>query len=640
MSLGIRIAIATSVLLIASMAIGADCFGAAFVSEEQRPNILWLSTEDIGPHLACYGDATAPTPNLDAFAKRSMVCDVAWSNYPVCAPARTTIISGAYASAYGAGNMRSMARLPDGLKMFPQHLREAGYYCTNRSKEDYNLHQPGQVWDQSNKKATWTDPKRRGTDAKGNPKPFFAVFNEFRTHESKIRVRPHEAIVDPASVSLPPYWPDVPEFRQDFAQYYDNLITLDKWFGQRLRELEDSGEADNTIVIFFGDHGGGMPRHKRYAGDSGMKVPFIVHVPEKLKAKYAPSEYESGGRTSRPIGFVDLAPSMLSVLGIKPPAHMQGHAFLGPHQAEPPKYVYGFRDRMDERPDFSRSIRDERFIYVRNFFPHVPAGQFIDYQQQTPCTAKWLQMFNAGELNDVQAHFWENHPPEELYDLKSDPHETVNLVDDPTHVETLTRFQNELLDNTIRTGDLGFVHEGRLQEITVAGKQTRRSLAQDKESLPLKKIFNVANLIGVETDAAKFVEATKSDNPTIRYWAAMGLLNSDPSTLKEQVSTVDQLVRDEAIEVSLTAAEVSIAHQLGDTKLAEKVIARFSNLSEGNQFYAVTALNIAGRHRNQLDDSCIEKIKLVPTKDPLVDRGGEYVAQLIQTMFGEDQSNK
>ena len=413
-------------------------------NKPQQPNVLWLSTEDIGPQLACYGDTTAKTPRLDALAAQGLTYDIAWSNYPVCAPARTTIITGMYAGSLGAGNMRSSAKLPANVKMFPQYLREAGYYCTNNAKEDYNVVKPDGVWDQSNKKADWRKRKPG--------QPFFAVINHGGTHEGKIRNRGHKAVIDPASVTLPPYWPDVPEVRKDWAQYYDNLVKMDVWIAKELQKLEDAGVADNTIVFFFGDHGSGMPRHKRYVGDSGMRVPFVVHVPEKLRADFAPQDYQPGGRSQRPIGFVDLAPTMLNVAGIEAPDYMQGHAFLGPKQTvvDPPEFLFGFRERMDERPDLSYSVRDKQFVYIRNFMPELPAGQRLQFQLQTPTTRKWLEMFEAGELNKVQSRFWEPRSSEELYDLTADPFETKNLIGDRQHRATLKKFRAALSKTRLR----------------------------------------------------------------------------------------------------------------------------------------------------------------------------------------------
>jgi arylsulfatase A-like enzyme len=224
------------------------------------PNVLWISSEDHGPHMGCYGDEYATTPNVDALAARGLLYTRAWSNAPVCAPARTTIISGLYATSSGGEQMRSQVDLPAGFQMFPQYLREVGYYCTNNSKEDYNLNKPGKVWDESSKSAHW---KNRSDD-----QPFFAVFNSTATHESKLRVRPHEAIHDPAGVRVPAYHPDTPEVRQDWAQYYDTITEADSRAGERLRELEDAGLSEDTIIFYWSDHGSGMPRNKRFAANT------------------------------------------------------------------------------------------------------------------------------------------------------------------------------------------------------------------------------------------------------------------------------------------------------------------------------------------------------------------------------------
>ena len=480
------IAALLAIVLLASVVFCESTLAMQGSDKPTQPNVLWLSTEDIGPQLACYGDTTAKTPRLDALAAEGLTYDIAWSNYPVCAPARTTIISGMYAGALGVGNMRSLAKLPANVKMFPQYLRAAGYYCVNNAKEDYNLVKPNRVWDQSDKKADWRKRKPE--------QPFFAVVNYGGTHEGKIRNRGHQAVIDPASVTLPPYWPDVPEVRKDWAQYYDNLMKMDDWIAAELQKLEAAGVADNTIVFFFGDHGSGMPRHKRFVGDSGMLVPFVIHVPEKLRADFAPPDYLPGGRSTRPIGFVDLAPTMLSVAGVEAPDFMQGHAFLGRKQtvADQPELLFGFRERMDERPDLSYSVRDSQFIYIRNFMPHLPAGQRLQFQMQTPTTRKWFEMFEAEELNAVQSRFWEPRAAEELYDLKADPFETKNLANDPQHQAAVKKLRVALAENTLKIRDLGFVHEGRLQMITAAGKRTRRDFALDLGSYPLEEIYEIA----------------------------------------------------------------------------------------------------------------------------------------------------
>jgi uncharacterized sulfatase len=233
-----------------------------------RPNILWLTSEDHGPHMGCYGDTFATTPNGDALAAKGMLFKHAWSCGPVCAAARTTIIAGMYPPSTGGEHMRSMTEMPKGTKMYPQFLREAGYYCTNNSKEDYNLAKPEGVWDESSGNANWKKRKEG--------QPFFAIFNETCSHESQLRKRPHVAIHDPAKVRVPAYHPDTPEVRQDWAQYYDQVTLADASAGKRLKELEEAGLAADTIVFYYADHGSGMPRNKRWPCNSGLQVPMVV----------------------------------------------------------------------------------------------------------------------------------------------------------------------------------------------------------------------------------------------------------------------------------------------------------------------------------------------------------------------------
>lgn len=328
--------------------------------------------------------------------------------------------------------MRSMTKLPDAFKMFPVYLRELGYYCTNKAKEDYNLEKTGQMWDVSGGKAHWKN--------RADGQPFFAVFNYTISHESEIRnaIEDQNRIHDPAKARVPAYHPDTPEVRKDWAQYYDRITMMDRQCGVALKEIEDAGLADDTIVIYWGDHGSGMPRNKRWPYNSGLHVPMLMHIPEKWQ-HLAPREYAAGGTSDRLVGFVDLAPTMLSLVGLEPKDWMQGHAFAGPHQAEPQQFSYGFRGRMDERYDLVRTVMGKRYVYLRQYMPHRIYGQYIDYMFATPTTRIWHDKFHADQLNEAQSHFWKPKPSEELYDLHTDPDEVTNLAtsDDAEHHKVL-----------------------------------------------------------------------------------------------------------------------------------------------------------------------------------------------------------
>lgn len=595
------------------------------VTVDTRPNILWLSVEDMGPHLGCYGDTLAKTPNLDALAQRGMVFDVAWSNYPVCAPARTTLITGRYAASMAAGHMRCQVSMEPERKMFPQRLRESGYYCTNNAKEDYNVRKPGQVWDQSSRKASY---QNRATD-----QPFFAVVNYTGTHESKIRKRPHPLVTDPNSVQVPPYHPDLPEVRRDWAQYYDNIATMDDWVGRQLKQLDESGLSHNTIIVFFSDHGSGMPRHKRFAGDSGMRVPLIVYVPERLHpwAK----EYRAKARSQRPVGFVDFAPTMLSLAGAKSIEGMEGNAFMGPLTTPSPKYVFGFRSRMDERVDCSRSVRDHRYVYIRNYMPHLPHGQYIGYQQQTPTTAIWNQMFDEGKLNEIQSYFWGPKDPEELYDLERDPHETVNLargleasLPDSTR-EVLQRFR-DALDTKQRQMDFEMYPEPMTSDrvdgafdaqITRAALGPVIRTARDASGTNRSDRKNAEHFLALLE--------TKGQDAAVRHWASVGLLVRSRETMAQHSDRVKQLLTDRQPTVRINAAEiVATEGNPEDLELALGVLLEAADQSKTNYASAIWSLNAIARLKERAEP-ILPKLKTLPRLHPELKRGGDYVKRLL-----------
>ncbi|MDR1959541.1 MAG: sulfatase [Planctomycetaceae bacterium] len=381
----------------------------------KRPNVLWMTCEDSGRHLGCYGFSAAVTPNLDRLATGGIRYRHAWSNSPVCSAARTTIITGCYPASLGAEHHRSSVELPDAFHLFPQFLRDAGYYCTNNSKTDYNVFRKGEkdstCWDESGVKAHW---KNRKTG-----QPFFAVFNLTMTHESRMRDE-YELTRDPAQTPIPPYHPETPESRRNWTQYHERITQMDTRCGEILKELEEDGLSDDTIIFFFSDHGSGLPRNKQTPLDSGLGVPMIVYIPGQFRY-LAPDDYNPGEFSERLISFVDLAPTVLSLAGITIPRHMQGKAFAGKSEAEKRRYVYGFRSRIDERSELIRSVSDGRFVYARNFHPERIYGALGAYSLQTPATRVWRELYREGKLPEHQKFFWELKPTEELYDLETDP---------------------------------------------------------------------------------------------------------------------------------------------------------------------------------------------------------------------------
>ena len=600
---------------------GLPAGGSWAADDETKPNILWITSEDNGPHLGSYGDTYATTQNLDALAARGSIYLNAWSNAPVCAPARTTIISGVYPPCTGSEHMRSTTCLPASMKMFPVFLRQAGYYCTNNSKEDYNLDKTGKVWDDSGKKAHW---KNREPG-----QPFFAVFNCTVTHESQIRKRPHKQVHDPAKVPIPAYHPDTPEVRQDWAQYYDKLTELDDFAGDLLKELEKDGLADNTIVFYYGDHGPGMPRNKRWPYNSGLRVPLIVHFPEKYK-HLAPQGYSPGCQSDRLVSFVDLAPSVLSLAGIQPPEYMQGKAIAGKYEAPAKEYEFGFRGRMDERYDMVRSVRDQRYIYIRNYMPHRIYGQYLAYMFQTPTTQVWKAMYDQGRLEPPQTYFWEPKPPEELYDLNTDPDEVKNLAASPEHRETLNRLRNALRDQCLLIHDVGFLPEDEIHRR--AGDRTPYEMGHDPSVYPMEKILAAAEQASLPSSGSrKLSDLLKDDDSAVRYWAAMGILIGGANAVAGHGKDLYSLLNDPAPSVRVPAAEALGRYgSSDDKKKAIDSLLELSNQDNYGPYVAVAALNALDMIED-LPPQALEAIQQLPQENPNIKpRVVNYVSRLVK----------
>lgn len=593
-----------------------------------RPNILWITSEDNGPQLGCYGDAYADTPNIDGLAKRSLRYLHAWSNAPVCAPARTTIISGRFPTSDGSEHMRSGVPMPEGCKMYPQLLREAGYYCTNNSKEDYNLLKPEGVWNDSSSKAHYLN-RQPG-------QPFFAIFNILTSHESQIRKPGHILVHDPAKAPLPPYHPDTPEVRHDWAQYYDKITEMDREVGQRLDELEKAGLAEDTIIFYYGDHGAGMPRSKRWPYNTGLSVPMIVHFPKKF-AHLAPKDYQPNGTSSRLISFVDLAPTLLSIIGKEAPDYFQGKAFAGEHVQPAAEFMHGFRGRMDERYDLVRSVSDGRYVYLREYMPHLPYGQYIGYMFQMPTTQVWKQQFEDHKLNEIQQRFWQTKPFEELYDLQTDPWEVDNLATSPEHQEILSRLRKAQQEQVKSTRDIGFIPEAERLRIAVA-KSPRDAFREDS-AYPIAAVLELANLASDtrQKDPAPFIAALSHSNTIVRYWGVMGLLMRKTDGGKSGAPLLLKLLSDESPSVRVAAAEALGTFGTPEDLSKSLEVLLAASISQGNTAIAIEALNVVDRLgekaapiKSRLEEKASAPVKEKGTENRLK----EYPERLKEKMKG------
>lgn len=528
---------------------------------EDRPNILWLSCEDISPHLGCYGDSHAITPNLDQLAEEGIRYTHAFTAAGVCAPCRSTIITGMFQNSIGTHHMRCDAKLPEWLRPFPLHLKEAGYYCTNNSKTDYQFKKPspGEIWDVSGSKGHWKN-REEG-------QPFFAVFNFTGCHESGIAseakyekvsaVLSREQRQDPAAfANLPPYYPDTPVVREDWKRNYENITAMDVWVGEHLEALREAGEYENTIIMFWSDHGVGLPRAKRWLYDSGTRIPLIVRIPEAFRAD---GQGEPGTVSAELVNSTDFGPTVLNLTGIEVPDYIQGQAFLGENLPAPRKYVHGARDRMDERYDIIRTVRDSRYRYIRNFEPLKPYYQYMNTPEKGATMKEIREAEANGTLTETMAIFSAGRKPvEELYDLESDPHEIRNLAGDPTHAAKLEELRTELSDWQFRIGDIGLLPESEIERREAGADSTYGILRQREDPDIL-----IGELVKISSRASQGVEAFPDliqalghEDPAIRYWGAIGLGNFADETGESDVvlSMLDALLEDSSASVRIASA--------------------------------------------------------------------------------------
>ncbi len=424
----------------------------------KRPNILWVSFEDTNPFYPCYGDHTAKLPNLDWLASEGTVYKNCFSTAGVCAPSRSAIITGMYPTSIGTHHMRTGHRhgrlpslpspyeavLPHYVKLIPEYLRAAGYYCTNNEKTDYQFNPPFTAWDDCSKEAHFRN--RQDKD-----QPFFAVFNPTITHESGMWEENNSPLtVNPESVPLPPYFPDTPKVRKSVAKMYSNLERADAILGMLIQELKEDGLLENTIIMHWSDHGP-LPRGKRYPYDSGIHVPLIIRWPQELK---------KGAYSDELISTVDLGPTILSLAGLEVPAHLQGRAFLGAQAKGARQFIYASRDRHDETYDMVRAIRSKKYKYIRNYYQSTAYLPWVPYLNHHPIVQELRRCERDGLLNETQKLLLApSKPAEELYDLENDPFEINNLAREPRYQTELNELSEKLSEWQRTSGDLGLISE-------------------------------------------------------------------------------------------------------------------------------------------------------------------------------------
>jgi len=527
---------------------------AADAAGQDRPNILWLSCEDISPHLGCFGDPHAITPNLDRLAKEGVRYSHAFTTAGVCAPCRSGIITGMYQTTLGTHHMRCSAKLPAHIKAFPQYIRRTGYYCTNSSKTDYQTGDLRDAWDESSGKAHWRNRK--------NGRPFFAVFNFTGSHEGDIASESKYRSVtknltpsqrqDPAKLDLPPYYPDTPIVREDWKRNYELITAMDAWAGGHIQALKDAGLYDNTIIFFWSDHGVGLPRAKRWLYDSGTHIPLIVRIPEKFRVagQGVPDSIDD-----RLVNSVDFGPTVMNLAGVSVPLHMQGQAFLGADLPAPRQYVFGARDRMDERYDIIRAVRDKRYRYIRNYEPLKTYYQYMNTPEKGSTMKEIRRVHAEGKLPPAARLFMADRKPvEELYDLEKDPHEINNLAGDPKYASRLEGMRRVHQQWLFETRDVGLIPEPEIMSREKQLGSRYAILRQAGAEALMKRLIEVATAASEGPQALPtLLEAMDHEDAAIRYWGATGVGNIGRAAASAE-GRMTVALNDESVSVRVAAA--------------------------------------------------------------------------------------
>jgi len=527
-------------VLVGSLSAAVTPAAAFAKGDGKRPNILWLVSEDNNPWLGAYGDKLARTPTIDRLAAAGNLYSNAFSVAPVCAPSRFALLTGIYPeSCAPALHMRARARLPQAFRTYPEVLRDVGYHCSNNAKTDYNCDvDPQRIWNAVGPDADW---RSRPADA-----PFMAVFNYGKTHESQT-FAPTRGRVAPEDVRIPGYLPDTPGMRSMAASYHNLIEQMDGEIAQRLALLEADGLTNDTIVFYYSDNGGVMPRSKRYCYDEGLRCALIVMAPPKW-AHVLPRP--AGSRIERPVSFIDMAPTVIALGHAQQPAHMTGRSLLAREAADSPALAFGARNRMDSNPDFVRTVTDGRWRYIRNYMPHRPWGLHSAYEWLTPGYRDWERAHLAGTLTPEQARFFGRKPFQELYDLRMDPDQLRNLADDAAHASTLDTLSKALDRHMLAINDNGFLPEGAPGEGWFESR--------DRAVYPLPRLMALGREAarGAEHDLPALAAALEDENPVVRYWGATGLLvqQTRAATYRTKLETLAD--HDPSAHVRVVAAEV------------------------------------------------------------------------------------
>ena len=564
---------------------------------DPKPNILWIVTEDNSLHyMNLYTKGGAEMPNISSLASEGIVFNNAFSNAPVCSVARSTIITGVYSPRIGTQYHRrmSLVKLPDDVKPLPVYLKEAGYYTSNNSKEDYNFIKDGEIWDESSGKASYKNRKKG--------QPFFHVQNFHNTHEGQLHFD-QEHLENALktnnldSVKPFPYHPDTPTFRYTQSLYHNHHKDVDKEIGKFIKKLEDENLLDNTIIFYYADHGGVLPRSKGYIYESGLNVPLVVRVPEKFK-KLSP--FKAGSRTSTFVEFVDLVPTVLSIAGIEIPRSVDGKPFLGKKlkksKLEKQNTTFGYADRFDEKYDLVRSVRVGKYKYIRNYQPFNVDGLYNFYRYKMLAYKEWYKLFQDGKLNEVQSQFFKPRAPEALYNIDEDPHEIKNLAKDKNYIEILLDLRTKLNDHLVSINDLSFIPEPHLLE---NGLDDIVSYSEKNKDL-ISRLIKISDLSlnDYKQVSSKIQDALNDINPWVRYWGLIVSSSFASKALenKEQINSIFE--NDPENLVRMRAAEFMLLNNLEISDSKINSLLKKSNFEAETNLMLNTLANIKTSNPN------------------------------------------
>lgn len=547
-----------------------------------RPNVVWIVSEDNSHHyLKHFFESGAPTPNIEAMAAHGITFDHAFSNAPVCSVARSTLATGCLGPRIGTQFHRkhTIATLPQGLRMFSELLRDAGYYTSNNSKTDYNATPSKEAWDESSRTASWR--KRRSPN-----QPFFHMESHAQSHESSLHFSQEvfeneETTTDPESVKLADYFPNTAKFRYTHARYHDRMAVIDEIVGSTISKLKEDGLLEDTFVFYFGDHGGVLPRGKGYIYESGLHVPLVVRVPDKWQHLI---DRENGSRAPGFVSFIDFGPTVLNLAEVKVPEQMDGIPFLGKGitavEVDARDECYGYADRFDEKYEFIRSLRKGKYQYIRYFQPFLPDGLQNNYRYRMLAFTEWRDLYKDGKLTGSQLQFFQSKPVEQLFDAEADPHEINNLASDPRYANVLKDLRTRLATQMRALPDLSFYPESKL--ISVMGDPVGFGQKHKAEIAQMADIHDLA-FLPFSAAEARLIAALESDNVWLRYSAAMTCseIGAEATSLAEKVIP---LIHDNSLVVRIRAAEfLGLINTIDPQPILADIVNRTSNPVEAGE---------------------------------------------------------